>query len=93
MKQQGYDVQDITTAIQRASFALPSEELKEPPPPAPPPLYFGNSAEDYFKDKLDFDVPDLGAELTDEDKRYLYLNGEKVIALMNGCAQSNCLMK
>lgn len=77
MKQQGYDVQDITTAIQRASFSLPSEELKEPPPPAPPPLDFGNSAEDYFKDKLDFDVPDLGAELTDEDKRYLYLKWGK----------------
>jgi hypothetical protein len=56
---------------------LPSEELKEPPPPALPPLDFGNSAEDYFKDKLDFDVPDLGAELTDEDKRYLYLKWGK----------------
>ena len=77
MKQQGYDIQDITTAIQRASFTLPSEELKEPPPPAPPPLDFGNSTEDYFKDKLDFDVPDLGAELTDEDKRYLYLKWGK----------------
>ena len=51
--------------------------LKEPPPPAPPPLDFGNSTEDYFKDKLDFDVPDLGAELTDEDKRYLYLKWGK----------------
>ena len=31
----------------------------------------------FFKDNLDFDVPDLGAELTDDDKRYLYLKWGK----------------
>ena len=46
-------------------------------------LYFENSVkvkslnDDYFKDNLDFEVPDLGAELTDEDKRYLYLKWGK----------------
>lgn len=33
--------------------------------------------DDYFKDILDFDVPDLGSELTEEDKRYLYLKWGK----------------
>ena len=82
MENQGYDIQEITKAIQDNTYEIPTEELKEPLPP-PPPLASlsntdsGNLNEDYFKDNLDFEVPDLGAELTDEDKRYLYLKWGK----------------
>ena len=88
MENQGYDIQEITKAIQGNTYEMPTEELKEPLPPPPPPLASlaggdfsntdsGNLNEDYFKDNLDFEVPDLGAELTDEDKRYLYLKWGK----------------
>ena len=88
MESQGYDIQEITKAIQGNTYEMPTEELKEPLPPPPPPLASlvggdfsntdsGNLNEDYFKDNLDFEVPDLGAELTDEDKRYLYLKWGK----------------
>lgn len=91
MKNQGYDIQEITKVINQTSFDMPTEELAQPevhisteaniadysvqPPPPPPGM--STADEDYFKDKLDFDVPDLGAELTDEDKRYLYLKWGK----------------
>ena len=83
MENQGYDIQEITKAIQGNTYEMPTEELKEPLPPPPSSLASlsdtdsGNLNEDYFKDNLDFDVPDLGAELTDEDKRYLYLKWGK----------------
>lgn len=88
MENQGYDIQEITKAIQGNTYEMPTEELKEPLPPPPPPLASlvggdfsntdsGNLNDDYFKDKLDFEVPDLGAELTDEDKQYLYLKWGK----------------
>ena len=31
MKRQGYDIQEITTAINNASAGLPGEEIAEPP--------------------------------------------------------------
>lgn len=84
MENQGCDIQEITTALQQSTFEMPSEELTEPPPPpiSSDSLNFGNADSgnlngDYFKDNLDFDVPDLGAELTDDDKRYLYLKWGK----------------
>lgn len=84
MENQGCDIQEITTALQQSTFEMPSGELTEPPPPpaSSDPLNFGsvdsgNLNGDYFKDNLDFDVPDLGAELTDDDKRYLYLKWGK----------------
>ncbi len=84
MENQGCDIQEITTALQQSTFEMPSGELTEPPPPpaSSDSLNFdstdsGNLNGDYFKDNLDFDVPDLGAELTDDDKRYLYLKWGK----------------
>lgn len=84
MENQGCDIQEITTALQQSTFEMPSEELTEPPPPpvSSDSLNFGSTDSgnlngDYFKDNLDFDVPDLGAELTDDDKRYLYLKWGK----------------
>ena len=84
MENQGCDIQEITTALQQSTFEMPSGELTEPPPPpaSSDSLNFGSTDSgnlngDYFKDNLDFDVPDLGAELTDDDKRYLYLKWGK----------------
>ena len=84
MENQGCDIQEITTALQQSTFEMPSGELTEPPPPpvSSDSLNFGSTDSgnlngDYFRDNLDFDVPDLGAELTDDDKRYLYLKWGK----------------
>lgn len=81
MERQGYDIQQITNVLEERHVEIPQGELKQPPPPPPPkpeePQFPGNSQEDYFKDQLDFEIPDVGADLTDEDKRYLYLKWGK----------------
>lgn len=71
MKRQGYDAQQIATAIEKSSIAIPEGELKEPvyaPPPNAP-------VEDYFAQQSGEAEQDL--DLTDEDRTYLRLKWGK----------------
>lgn len=71
MKRQGYDAQQIATAIEKSSIAIPEGELKEPvyalPPNAP--------TEDYFAQQSGEVEQEL--DLTDEDRTYLRLKWGK----------------
>lgn len=71
MKRQGYDAQQIATAIEKSSITIPEGELKEPvyaPPPNAP-------TEDYFAQQSGEVEQDL--DLTDEDRTYLRLKWGK----------------
>lgn len=71
MKRQGYDAQQIATAIEKSSIAIPEGELKEPvyaPPPNAP-------REDYFAQQSGEVEQEL--DLTDEDRTYLRLKWGK----------------
>lgn len=71
MKRQGYDAQQIATAIEKSSIAIPEGELKEPvyaPPPNAP-------VEDYFAQQSGEVEQEL--DLTDEDRTYLRLKWGK----------------
>lgn len=71
MKRQGYDAQQIATAIEKSSIAIPEGELKEPvyaPPPNAP-------TEDYFAQQRGEVEQEL--DLTDEDRTYLRLKWGK----------------
>lgn len=71
MKRQGYDAQQIATAIEKSSIAIPEGELKEPvyaPPPNAP-------TEDYFAQQSGEMEQEL--DLTDEDRTYLRLKWGK----------------
>ena len=71
MKRQGYDAQQIATAIEKSSIAIPEGKLKEsvyaPPPNAP--------TEDYFAQQSGEVEQEL--DLTDEDRTYLRLKWGK----------------
>ena len=71
MKRQGYDAQQIATAIEKSSIAIPEGELKEPVY-APPP---NASTEDYFAQQSGEVEQEL--DLTDEDRTYLRLKWGK----------------
>lgn len=71
MKRQGYDAQQIATAVEKSSIAIPEGELKEPvyaPPPNAP-------TEDYFAQQSGEVEQEL--DLTDEDRTYLRLKWGK----------------
>lgn len=71
MKRQGYDAQQIATAIEKSSIAIPEGGLKEPvyaPPPNAP-------TEDYFAQQSGEVEQEL--DLTDEDRTYLRLKWGK----------------
>ena len=71
MKRQGYDAQQIASAIEKSSIAIPEGELKEPVY-APPP---DASMEDYFAQQSGEMEQDL--DLSDEDRTYLRLKWGK----------------
>lgn len=71
MKRQGYDAQQIATAIEKSSIVIPEGELKGPvyaPPPNAP-------TEDYFAQQSGEVEQEL--DLTDEDRTYLRLKWGK----------------
>ena len=72
MKRQGYDATEIASAIQKATFELPTGELQEPTFIAPEENQF--LQEDYFDRNQDADFDD---DLTDEDRTYLRLKWGK----------------
>lgn len=71
MKRQGYDAQQIATAIEKSSIAIPEGKLKEPVY-APPPNAL---MEDYFAQQSGEVEQEL--DLTDEDRTYLRLKWGK----------------
>ena len=77
MERQGYDVQDIAVAVQRASFEVPSGELV--PPPAEDTTednpYLASEDEDYFESQMPAASPEF--DLTQEDIIYLRLKWGK----------------
>lgn len=70
MKRQGYDAQEIATAIMQASAHIPEGELAPPPPP--PTVVNEEAQEDYFSQGTEIDI-----DLTDEDRTYLRLKWGK----------------
>lgn len=71
MKRQGYDAQQIATAIEKSSITIPEGELKGPVY-APPPNAL---TEDYFAQQSGEVEQEL--DLTDEDRTYLRLKWGK----------------
>lgn len=71
MKRQGYDAAEIATAIEKASFAVPIEELFEPK------WADNNDESDYFAQVNNIEIPDVSMDLTDEDRRYLCIKWGK----------------
>ena len=76
MKEGGYDVAEIEMAVQRADYAIPTEELKQPDftPPSPREEEDDNSS-GYVYQFEPVEEIDLG--LTDEDITYLRLKWGK----------------
>lgn len=79
MKRQGYDIQEITTAINNASAGLPGEEIAEPPIQLTEhlPMYQQNHEEDYFDRQSGFSDNDFIEDLTDEERLMLRLKWGK----------------
>ena len=77
MKRQGYDAQQITEAIEKATFTIPEGEL-QPPPPPPQSEYGYNNGPDYFDEMNGFDDSVITDELTDEDKLMLRMKWGKM---------------
>lgn len=80
MKRQGYSAAEIATVLSGQQLAMPDKPL-EMPDLTPEPAVFGyetamSQPEDYFTEQLGIDI-DLGADLTDEDKRYLLIKWGK----------------
>lgn len=76
MKQQGYDIQQITLANERAAFEVPVDAPKpdfSAPDPTDP--YVATGQEDYFADQSG--AADDSIDLTDDDKMYLRLKWGK----------------
>lgn len=74
MKRQGYDAQQITEAVNKATFSLPAGEL-EIPQYNDDPLEQNDYEEDYFAQQAGGD--DFVDDLTDEDKLMLRLKWGK----------------
>ena len=80
MKRQGYSAAEIATVLSGQQLTMPDKPL-EMPDLTPEPAVFGYESaipqqEDYFTEQLGIDI-DLGADLTDEDKRYLLIKWGK----------------
>lgn len=80
MKRQGYSAAEIATVLSGQQLAMPDKPL-EMPDLTPDSAVFGyenamSQPEDYFTEQLGIDI-DLGADLTDEDKRYLLIKWGK----------------
>lgn len=64
MKRQGFDAQQITEAIEKATFSVPEGELQPPPPPI-----VENKEPDYYENTDNgFDDSSITDQLTDEEK-------------------------
>lgn len=80
MKNQGYDAQAITEAITKATYALPTGELRPPDPEPGDAGPMGSDPyeqEDYFAQVNNVPGLDIASDLTDEDKLYLCLKWGK----------------
>ena len=80
MKRQGYSAAEIATVLAGQQLSMPDKPL-EMPDLTPGPAVSGyepamSQPEDYFAEQLGIDI-DLGADLTDEDKRYLLIKWGK----------------
>ena len=72
MKRQGFDAQQITEAIEKATFSVPEGELVAPPPPPP----VNNNYQDF--EVNDLDDSSITDQLTDEDRIRLRVKWGKV---------------
>ena len=66
MKRQGYDAQEITTALEQSRIIPPS-----------PPVTQATTADENYMDQIRVDDEDEEIELTDDDKKYLRLKWGK----------------
>ena len=76
MKRQGYDYQEIATALHNRAYDLPQEELKQFVPP-PGPEDKTEEDEDYFDQRSKNGSTEDELDLTDEDRTYLRLKWGK----------------
>lgn len=72
MKRQGYDAQQIATAVKNNSWDIPTVDLREPAPPV-----VQAPVEDFTLDFSDEAVDIVNDDLTDEDRTYLRLKWGK----------------
>jgi hypothetical protein len=75
MKRQGFSAAEIAEAIEKGSFSVPTEPLREPPPPT-------DNISDYDGDYFDrengiHEDTSIIDALTDEDKLYLRMKWGK----------------
>ena len=75
MKRQGYDAQEIATAINKATFEIPKEPLTEPGIAVSDDANVATGQEDYFAEQSVAASDDF--DLTDEDRTYLRLKWGK----------------
>ena len=78
MKRQGYDVQQIADAINKATFDIPTEPIEVPKfeeEKLQPDNHLATGEEDYFAEVAD--LPDETLDLTEDDKIYLRLKWGK----------------
>lgn len=75
MKRQGYDAQEIATAINKATFEIPKEPLTEPGVAVSDDANVATGQEDYFAEQSVAANDDF--DLTDEDRTYLRLKWGK----------------
>ena len=75
MKRQGYDAQEIATAINKATCEIPKEPLTEPGIAVPDDANVATGQEDYFAEQSVAASDDF--DLTDEDRTYLRLKWGK----------------
>ena len=69
MKRQGYDIEEITLAVEKSKFTLPEGEIAEP-------IYAESEPEDYFAIQSGGE-DDFVDDLTEEDRTYLRLKWGK----------------
>lgn len=69
MKRQGYDIEEITLAVEKSKFTLPEGEIAEP-------VYEASEPEDYFAIQSGGE-DDFVDDLTEEDRTYLRLKWGK----------------
>ena len=77
MKRQGYSAAEIAEVVNKATFSIPTEELREPEFAPAAQTDEWSQGEDYFEAQSANIENEMIGDLTDEDKRYLCIKWGK----------------
>ena len=77
MKRQGYSAAEIADVVNKATFSIPTEELREPEFAPAAQADEWSQGEDYFEAQSANIENEMIGDLTDEDKRYLCIKWGK----------------